>query len=90
MSRHRADVPDPAGLAQTASTWQYAIANAILLGVSNPTSERTNHVFTLVGRIAFGFRNPVNQRRARYAKTRVSRRPTSSSGARTRSPKVIM
>ncbi|MEU6716760.1 hypothetical protein ABZ897_35295 [Nonomuraea sp. NPDC046802] len=44
----------------------------------------------LVARIAFGFRNPVNQRRrSRYATTRVSRRPSSRSGARARSPNAI-
>lgn len=83
-------IPELAGLAQTVSAWRHEIAAAVLLGVSNAASEGTNRVIKLVGRIAFGFRNPVNQRRrARYATTRVSRRPSSRCAARTRSPKVI-
>ncbi|MFK4043304.1 ISL3 family transposase [Nonomuraea wenchangensis] len=83
-------IPELAALAQTVSTWRHEIAATVLFGVSNAASEGTNRVIKLVGRIAFGFRNPVNQRRrARYATTRVSRRPSSRSEVRTRSPKVI-
>ncbi|MFI7705411.1 ISL3 family transposase [Nonomuraea sp. NPDC049480] len=85
-----AHIPELAGLAQTVSTWRHEIAAAVLHRVSNPASEGTNRVIKLIGRIAFGFRNPISQRRrARYATTRVSRRPSSRSGAKTRSPKVI-
>ncbi|MFI7643765.1 ISL3 family transposase [Nonomuraea sp. NPDC049400] len=85
-----AHIPELTGLAQTISTWRHEIATAILRGVSNAASEGTNRVIKLVARIAFGFRNPINQRRrARYATTRASRRPPSRSAARTRSPKVI-
>ncbi|MEU8246038.1 transposase, partial [Nonomuraea sp. NPDC048916] len=54
-------------------------AAAVILKVSNAASEGTNRVIKLVARIAFGLRNPANQRRrSRYATTRTTRRPARS------------
>jgi transposase len=64
-------IPELVTLAETISRWREPIAAAILLKVSNAASEGTNRVIKLVARIAFGFRNPANQRRrSRYATTR--------------------
>lgn len=53
----------------------------ISTGLSNARSEGYNRIAKHVGRIAFGFRTPENQRRrVRWACTRQSRR--ASSGAR--------
>ena len=43
--------------------------------MSNAKSEGVNRIVELVAPIAYGFRNPVNQRcRVRYAATRTGRR----------------
>ena len=63
---------------ETISRWRHEIATAVLTGVSNAKSEGVNRIVTLVARIAYGFRNPVNQRRrVRYAATRTGRRKQS-------------
>ena len=47
-------------------------------GVSNAKSEGVNRIVKLVACIAYGFRNPVNQRRrVRYAATRTGHRKQS-------------
>jgi transposase len=69
-------IPELVTLAETVSRWREHIAAAVILKVSNAASEGTNRVIKLVARIAFGFRNPANQRRrSRYATTRTTRRP---------------
>jgi transposase len=46
---------------------------AITTGLSNARSEGYNHIVKHIGRIAFRFRNPDNQRRrVRWACTRQS------------------
>ena len=53
---------------------------------SNAKSEGVHRIVKLVARIAYGFRNPLNQRRrVRYAATRTSRR-TQSLPVHTRLP----
>lgn len=48
---------------------------AIQTALSNARSEGFNRIVKHVGRIAFGFRTPENQRRrVRWARTRQSRR----------------
>ena len=65
-------------LAETIETWQTATILAITTGLSNARSEGYNRIVKHVGRIAFGFRNPDNQRRrVRWACTRQSRRAPS-------------
>ncbi len=75
-----ADIPEIATFAETISRWRHEIATAVHTGVSHATSEGINRVAKLVARIAYGFRNPINQRRrVRYAATRTSRRKQSPS-----------
>src|SRR5260370_41658549 len=63
-------------LAQTVSNWRYELATAVRTGASNAKSEGHNRIVKLIARIAFGFRNPLNQRRrVRYAATRAGRHP---------------
>ncbi|MGA9373586.1 MAG: ISL3 family transposase [Mycobacterium sp.] len=72
-------VPEIGVLAQTISTWQEPMILAIETGLSNARSEGYNRIVKHVGRIAFGFRTPENQRRrVRWACTRQSRRVTPS------------
>ncbi|MEU8252419.1 ISL3 family transposase, partial [Nonomuraea sp. NPDC048916] len=67
-------IPELVTLAETVSRWREQIAAAVILKVSNAASEGTNRVIKLVARIAFGLRNPANQRRrSRYATTRTTR-----------------
>jgi transposase len=69
------DIPEILTFAETVSRWRYEIATAVRTGVSNAKSEGINRVVKLVARTAYGFGNPVNQRRrVRYAATRTSRR----------------
>jgi transposase len=69
-------IPELLTLARTIDRWRDEIVAAVLLGVSNARSEGLNRVIKLEGRKAYGFRNPVNQRRRlRYATTRSTRRP---------------
>lgn len=66
-------------LAETISAWQEPMILAIQTGLSNARSEGFNRIVKHVGRIAFGFRTPENQRRrVRWACTRQSRRAPSS------------
>lgn len=75
-----ADIPEIATFAETISRWRHEIATAVHTGVSNANSEGVNRIVKLVARIAYGFRNPVNQRRrVRYAATRTDRRKKSLS-----------
>lgn len=68
-------VPEIHELATTIETWQQPVIFAIITGLSNARSEGYNRIVKHVGRVAFGFRNPDNQRRrVRWACTRQSRR----------------
>lgn len=72
-------VPEIHDLARTIETWQAPMILAITTGLSNARSEGYNRIVKHVGRTAFGFRNPDNQRRrVRWACTRRSRRVTPS------------
>lgn len=76
-----ADSPSPEvhRLAATIQTWWPTIEAAILTGYSNARSEGYNRLAKHVGRNAFGFRNPVNQRRRiRWACTRQHRRASAT------------
>lgn len=71
-------VPEIHDLAETIETWQTPMILAITTGLSNARSEGYNRIVKHVGRIAFGFRNPDNQRRrVRWACTRQSRQAPS-------------
>jgi transposase len=62
-------------LASTVEAWWPAILAAIVTNYSNARSEGYNRLAKHEGRNAFGFRNPVNQRRRiRWACTRQYRR----------------
>jgi transposase len=68
-------VPEIRKLAETISSWQGPMILAIETGLSNARSEGYNRIVKHVGRVAFGFRTPENQRRrVRWACTRQSRR----------------
>jgi len=70
-------IPELVSLAQTVSRWEDQIACAVLTGVTNATSESLNRLAKLEARLAYGFRNPANQRRrVRIACTRGTRRRT--------------
>jgi transposase len=72
-------VPEVIRFARTIETWQAPIIAALQTGLTNARSEGYNRIVKHVGRIAFGFRNPDNQRRrVRWACTRRSRRVTPS------------
>jgi transposase len=72
-------VPEIHKLAETVDAWQDPMILAIETGLSNARSEGYNRIVKHVGRIAFGFRTPENQRRRlRWACTRQSRRAPSS------------
>jgi transposase len=69
------DAPEVHRLAATIEAWWPAIEAGILTGYSNARSEGYNRLAKHQGRNAFGFRNPVNQRRRiRWACTRQYRR----------------
>ncbi len=69
------ELPEAHRLAQTIEAWWPAVLAAITTGYSNARSEGYNRLAKHVGRDAFGFRNPVNQRRRiRWACTRQHRR----------------
>lgn len=75
-------IPELGTLARTVSSWEDEIVTAVLTGVTNATSESLNRVAKLEARMAYGFRNPENQRRrVRIACTRGTRRrsPTATS-----------
>ncbi len=72
-------VPEVIRFARTIEAWQAPIIAALQTGLTNARSEGYNRIVKHVGRIAFGFRNPDNQRRrVRWACTRRSRRVTPS------------
>jgi transposase len=67
-------IPEVERLASTISTWWSEILAFILTGITNAGSEGTNRVIKTIGRDAYGFRNPENQRlRTRCATTRKAR-----------------
>ena len=69
------DIPELTSLARTISRWESEIVTAILTGVTNARSESLNRIAKLEARMAYGFRNPANQRRrVRTACTRGTRR----------------
>ena len=67
-------VPEVIKFARTIEAWQDPIIAALQTGLTNARTEGYNRLVKHVGRIAFGFRNPDNQRRrVRWACTRRSR-----------------
>ena len=69
------DIPELLSLAKTVSRWESEIVAAVLTGITNSVSESLNRLAKLEARLAYGFRNPVNQRRrVRIACTRGKRR----------------
>jgi hypothetical protein len=69
------DIPELLTLARTISRWEDEITAAVLTGITNATSESLNRLAKLEARQAYGFRNPLNQRRrVRIACTRGYRR----------------
>jgi transposase len=77
------DIPELVSLARTVSRWEDEIVCAVLTGITNATSESLNRLAKLEARLAYGFRNPANQRRrVRIACTRGTRRPARTATAR--------
>ena len=77
------DIPELLSLARTISRWEDQIVCAVLTGITNATSESLNRLAKLEARLAYGFRNPANQRRrVRIACTRARRRPSHSATTR--------
>ena len=69
------DIPELITLARTISRWEDQIVAAVITGITNATSESLNRLAKLEARQAYGFRNPLNQRRrVRIACTRGYRR----------------
>jgi transposase len=69
------DIPELITLARTISRWEDEIVAAVLTGITNATAESLNRLAKLEARLAYGFRNPLNQRRrVRIACTRGHRR----------------
>ncbi len=69
------DIPELITLARTISRWEDEITAAVITGITNATSESLNRLAKLEARLAYGFRNPLNQqRRVRIACTRGYRR----------------
>jgi len=74
------DAPEAHRLAATVQAWWPAIEAGILTGYSNARSEGYNRLAKHQGRNAFGFRNPINQRRRiGWASTRQHRRASAVS-----------
>jgi transposase len=81
------DVPELVSLAQTISRWEDEIIAAVVTGVTNATSESLNRLAKLEARQAYGFRNPLNQRRrVRIACTRGYRRRSRTTTPRRTQP----
>ena len=79
------DIPEIISLAKTISRWEDQIVCAVLTGVTNATSESLNRLAKLEARMAYGFRNPANQRRrVKMACTRGTRRRSLSATTRRR------
>ena len=73
-ARHH-DIPELLTLARTISRWEDEITATVITGVTNAASESLNRLAKLEARLAYGFRNPLNQRRrVRIACTRGYRR----------------
>jgi transposase len=73
--------PELITLARTISRWEDEIIAAVVTGITIATSESLNRLAKLEARLAYGFGNPLNQRRRlRTACTR---------GYRRRSPAAI-
>jgi transposase len=73
------DAPEAHRLAATVEAWWPAIEAGLLTGYSNSRSEGYNRLAKHQGRNAFGFRNPVNQRRRiRWSCTRQYRRASAA------------
>jgi transposase len=73
------DAPEAHRLAATIEAWWPAIEAAITTGYSNARSEGYNRLAKHQGRNAFGFRNPINQRRRiRWSCTRQHRRASAA------------
>jgi transposase len=82
-------IPELLSLARTVSRWENEIVAAVLTGVTNATSESLNRLAKLEARLAYGFRNPANQRRrVRTACTRGTRQRASRTATRRRTQKV--
>jgi transposase len=78
-----------ATLASTISKWEDEIVTAILTGVTNATSESLNRLAKLEARMAYGLRNPGNQRRrVRTACTRGTRRRSPTATRTTKQPVI--
>jgi transposase len=76
-------IPELLSLARTISRWEDEILAAVLTGITNATSESLNRLAKLEARMAYGFRNPANQRRrVRTACTRGTRRNQSRTATR--------
>jgi transposase len=79
------DIPELITLARTITRWEDEIVTAVITGVTNATSESLNRLAKLEARMAYGFRNPANQRRrVRIACTRSTRRPSDPTPKATR------
>ena len=77
------DIPELVTLARTVSRWENEIVCAVLTGITNAASESLNRLAKLEARLAYGFRNPANQRRrVRIACTRGTRRPSRTATSR--------
>ena len=77
------DIPELVTLAGTVSRWENEITAAVITGITNATSESMNRLAKLGARLAYGFRNPLNQRRrVRTACTRGYRRRSRSATPR--------
>jgi transposase len=69
------DIPELITLARTISRWEDEIVAAVITGITNATPESLNRLAKLEARQAYGFRNPLKQRRrVRIACTRGYRR----------------
>jgi hypothetical protein len=81
------DIPELIALARTISRWEHEITAAVITWLTNATAESLNRLAKLEARHAYGFRNPVNQRRrVRIACTRgyhQRSRTATSTGTRT-------
>ena len=74
--------PEVHRLAETIEAWWPAVLASITTGYTNARSEGYNRLAKHVGRDAFGFRNPTNQRRRiRWACTRQHRRASAQGKA---------
>ena len=81
------DIPELVTLAATISRWEDQIVAAVITGITNATSESLNRLAKLEGRLAYGFRNPLNQRRrVRIACTRGYRRRSRTATAKRTHP----